>query len=311
MNSQPHMITGAYVDLDGLISFRHRKLKSKTPARSRTRMAGGHRKSRMRGRGMDFAEVRLYQAGDDVRTIDWRVSARKAKTHTKVFEEERERPTLILCDQTQSMFFGSTSRLKSVAAAEASAVLAWHALNLGNRVGGIVLDNDNINAVRPRRSTRTLVRYLNLICNANQNLHRDSLTNESETRFTNALIQLKKTAHNGHQIFIVSDFSAPFELWKPHVLALKRHNDVALILISDPLEAQLPPSNLYAITDGKSRSYLDTSDKNLRQKYADRFRLFEENLESFCMTYGMHYTKLSTAKSAEDSLAAHLINYSG
>lgn len=274
-------------------------------------MAGGHRKSRMRGRGMDFAEVRLYQAGDDIRTIDWRVSARKAKTHTKVFEEERERPTLILCDQTQSMFFGSTSRLKSVAAAEASAVLAWHALNLGNRVGGIVLDNNRTSAVRPRRTTRTLVRYLNLVSTANQELHRASQANQSERHFTNALVQLKKIAHNGHQIFIVSDFKTPFELWKPHILALKRHNDVALILISDPLEASLPPSNHYAITDGRSRSYLDTSNNALRSRYADRFRMFEENLKSFCLGYGIHFTKLATSESAEDSLAGHLINYSG
>ena len=274
-------------------------------------MAGGHRKSRMRGRGMDFAEVRLYQAGDDVRTIDWRVSARKAKTHTKVFEEERERPTLILCDQTQSMFFGSVSRLKSVAAAEAAAVLAWHALNLGNRVGGIVLDNDSISAVRPRRSTRTLVRYLNLVSNANQSLHRDSQANHSETHFTNALLQLKKTAHNGHQIFIVSDFKTPIEYWKPQVLSLKRHNDVALILVSDPMEASLPPANLYAITDGQSRRYLNTGDRNLRTRYSDRFKVFEENLESFCLGYGMHFTKLVTSESAEDSLATHLINYSG
>ncbi len=260
---------------------------------------------------MDFAEVRLYQAGDDVRAIDWRVSARKAKTHTKVFEEERERPTLVLCDQTQSMFFGSTTRLKSVAAAEAAAVLAWHALNLGNRVGGIVLDNSHISAVRPRRSTRTLVRYLNLVSDANQKLNRSTLANHSESHFTNALVQLKKTAHNGHQIFIVSDFSTPIELWKPHVLALKRHNDVALILVSDPLEAQLPPSNLYAITDGQTRSFLDTSDKNLRSRYTDRYRLFEENLEAFCLSYGMHFTKLGTCESAEDGLASHLINYSG
>lgn len=260
---------------------------------------------------MDFAEVRLYQAGDDVRTIDWRVSARKAKTHTKVFEEERERPTLVLCDQTQSMFFGSTSRLKSVAAAEAAAVLSWHALNLGNRVGGVVLDNNDISAVRPRRSTRTLVRYLNLVSEANQSLSRSSQSNDSETHFTNALVQLKKTAHNGHQIFIVSDFSTPLELWKPHVLALRRHNDVALILISDPLEARLPPSNLYAITDGLERSFMDTSDRKLRTVYADRYQMFEEQLEAFCLGYGMHFTKLRTSESAEDGLAAHLINYSG
>lgn len=305
------MITGAYANLEDLISFRHKRARSKTPLRSKTRMAGGHRKSRMRGRGMDFAEVRLYQAGDDVRSIDWRVTARKAKTHTKIFEEERERPTFILCDQTQSLFFGSVCRLKSVAAAEASAVLAWHALNLGNRVGGLVINNESIHAVKPRRSTRTLVRLLNFIAQANQQLNRNSRQLAAENHFSNALLQVKKTAHNGHQIYIVSDFSLPFELWQPQVLALTRHNDVALVMVSDPIEATLPPANLYAISDGKSRSLIDTGDAALRSRYQQRFQSAQEKIENFCLSYGMHFTALSTADAAEECLAIHLMNHSG
>ncbi|MBV1906300.1 MAG: DUF58 domain-containing protein [Pseudomonadales bacterium] len=305
------MILGAYAKLDDLLGFRTRHFGAKTPRRARTRMTGGHRRSKMRGRGMDFAEVRLYQSGDDVRTIDWRVSARKAKTHTKIFEEERERPTLILCDQTQSMFFGSINRLKSVAAAEVSAVLAWHTLNQGNRVGGLVLDNQTIQAIKPRRSVRTLVRFLNLISEANQKLNRNTRQNSAENYFSRALAQLKKTAHNGHQIYIVSDFRTPFDLWKPHMLALSRHNDLTLILISDPLEATLPPANLYAITDGQSRNQIDTGNKQLRDRYQQRYQEFHDQIQSFCQSYGMHFEEISTAEAAEENLANHLINYSG
>ena len=305
------MIKGVYTDLDALLQFRHRKIRSRTPPRMRSRKTGGHRISKMRGRGMDFAEVRLYQAGDDVRNIDWRVTARKAKTHTKVFEEERERPTLILCDQSQSMFFGSAFRLKSVAAAEAASVLAWHALNHGNRVGGLVIDNQSTSVIKPRRSTRTVVRFLTMASTANRKLNQSSRAATASSEFVNALVQTKKIAHNGHQIFIVSDFSTSFDLWRPHILALKRHNDVALVQVTDPLEAELPPANLYAVTDGESRMLLDTGNRQLRTRYANRYQSSIDQIMDFCLDYGIHYTELSTTEAAEDCLSTQLISYAG
>jgi uncharacterized protein (DUF58 family) len=100
-------------------------------------LAGRH-SSKLRGRGLDFEEVRPYIPGDDIRNIDWRVTARTGKTHSKVFTEEKERPTFILLDQTSWMFFGSTRFAKSVSAAQAAALGAFYTIKRGDRTGGII-----------------------------------------------------------------------------------------------------------------------------------------------------------------------------
>ena len=116
--TQPDILTGAYVTADQLLSLRFRPTRALQFAASPiTGIQAGLRLSKQKGRGVDFAEVRQYQPGDDIRSIDWRVTARKNLPHTKVFREERERPALIFVDQSQHMFFGSTQRLKSVEAA--------------------------------------------------------------------------------------------------------------------------------------------------------------------------------------------------
>jgi hypothetical protein len=131
------LLRGAYVELNDLLALRFRPLGESRLAATVVSARGGTRLSRQRGRGIDFSEVRLYQPGDDVRTIDWRVTARKNVPHTKVFREERERLTLIVVDQSQSMFFGSRVRLKSVAAAEFAGLAAWRAIRQNDRVGGV------------------------------------------------------------------------------------------------------------------------------------------------------------------------------
>jgi uncharacterized protein (DUF58 family) len=149
-----HQLRGATVSVEELIALRGVKLPLRTAVSATSGPHGGSRLSRHRGRGVDFAEVRLYQPGDDVRSIDWRVTARKAKPHTKVYREERERPTLIVVDQSRAMFFGSRVRMKSVAAAECAALLAWHSVDAGDRVGGLVYDDVTEYAFKPFRSAR-------------------------------------------------------------------------------------------------------------------------------------------------------------
>src|SRR5580765_590341 len=139
--STHRLLRGAFVNIADLIALRAVPLPIRTNNARASGPHGGSRLSRQRGRGVDFAEVRLYQPGDDVRSIDWRVTARKAKPHTKVYREERERPTLIVVDQSRAMFFGSRVRMKSVAAAECAALLAWHSVDAGDRVGGLVYDD--------------------------------------------------------------------------------------------------------------------------------------------------------------------------
>ena len=129
---------GAYVDVNELIALRFpvRQLKLSRRNRALNALAGPN-KSNFRGRGIDFEEVRNYQAGDDIRTIDWRVTARTGAAHTKLFREERERPVLVVVDQRNSMFFGSQFCFKSVLAAQLGALVAWSALSDNDRVGGL------------------------------------------------------------------------------------------------------------------------------------------------------------------------------
>ena len=146
------MLIGTHATLADLLAFRFEKM---PPTRHRTSIVGhraGTKLSNFKGRGVDLAEVRAYQPGDDVRSIDWRVTARTNKTHTKIFREERERPTLIVIDQTQSMFFGSNTRLKSVCAAEIAARIAWQTVENGDRVGGVVVETAGADQPDARRA---------------------------------------------------------------------------------------------------------------------------------------------------------------
>ncbi len=166
---------GAYTDIRDLIRLRYavRELDSLTLPKSTNPLAG-LLTSNFRGRGTDFAEVRVYQPGDDVRTIDWRVTARTQTPHTKVFQEEKERPVLILVDQSISMFFGSQVAFKSVIAAEAAALIAWTNLDRGDRVGGIVFTENHHREVRPRRSKHSVLRLLHEIHDFNHLLSRQA-----------------------------------------------------------------------------------------------------------------------------------------
>ncbi len=129
--------------------------------------------SRFRGRGIDFAEVRVYQPGDDIRTIDWRVTARTGVAHTKLFQEERERPVLLLVDQSSSMYFGSRVMFKSVLAARTAALLAWAVLERGDRIGGIVFSEHGHREIRPRRNKHAVLRLLNELHGFNQALGKE------------------------------------------------------------------------------------------------------------------------------------------
>lgn len=260
------MLTGAYVTTPDLLALRASSVAKRTRKRASVRQ--GERLSRVRGRGMDFAEVRAYQPGDDVRTIDWRVTARRNKPHTKVFQEERERPTLIVVDQTRALFFGSRMRLKSVAAAEIASRLAWQSLANNDRVGGIVIGNDSLAVHRPLRSSRAVARLLNDIAVCNQQL---TARTPLKQTFRSALPQISQLARSGHRIYLVTDCYALAEADRQRLLKLSRHNEVQGYFIFDPLEGELPPANRYQVEDANKRLQFHSGNKALRHDYRQRF----------------------------------------
>jgi len=306
---------GAYTDIRDLIRLRYavRELDSLTLPKSTNPLAG-LLTSNFRGRGIDFAEVRVYQPGDDVRTIDWRVTARTQTPHTKMFQEEKERPVLILVDQSISMFFGSQVAFKSVVAAEAAALIAWTNLDRGDRVGGIVFNENRHREIRPRRSKHSVLRLLHEINDFNHLLSRQALSAQSnpeqagaagaeniqqnhfagnsfeksdleksymaQNYLAEALRNVRRVAKHGSTIFLVSDYRSLNEQARIHIRQLARHNDIVGIFVSDPLERSLPTPDLYTITDGTRKAKINTANKQYRRSYEDAYDQYVKELRS-------------------------------
>ena len=171
----PELQAGIRTDLKQLIDMRHRVREVQlfsTPGR-RSPLIGLHH-SKLRGRGVDFDQVRVYQPGDDVRTIDWRVTARTQEPHTKLFHEERERPIYLLVEQSRQLFFGSGLMFKSVLAARAAGLIGWAALGHNDRIGGLVFGGQDNHEIKPRRSKQSLLQLLARLARANQALSADT-----------------------------------------------------------------------------------------------------------------------------------------
>ncbi len=262
-----HPARGAYVALEQLIALRFpaRQLKLARRKRALNRITGPN-KSNFRGRGIDFEEVRNYQPGDDIRGIDWRVTARTGEAHTKLFREERERPVIMVIDQRPAMFFGSRHCFKSVLAAHLASLLSWAALDGGDRIGGLVFNHREHSEIRPRRSRRNVLALLSQIESFNASL---PLPQQREDQsFAEMLANLRRIAKPGSDIYLVSDFAgATSEDARRHLFQLSRHAQVTALACHDPLERELPRAGRYAVTDGERRSELDTADQRIRAHY--------------------------------------------
>lgn len=271
-NNQLLAPVGAYSQLDDLIRarFAASHLSLQANRRVLSAMAGPNR-TRFRGRGIDFEEVRNYQPGDDIRTIDWRVTARSGKAHTKLFREERERPTLVVVDQRAAMFFGSQTCFKSVLAAHLAALIAWAGLANGDRVGGLVFGIKGHQEIRPRRSRNAVLHLLNQIDAANHQLTPASITDSDASSFSEVCMELLRIARPGTAVFIISDFADFDEQSNKYLFSLSQHCDLNCLFTFDPLEQQLPDKGWYSITNGQQRFRLNAADRNIRSAHQHYF----------------------------------------
>jgi uncharacterized protein (DUF58 family) len=295
------ILSGPYVQLQDLLALRYRPLTEPLTAPSVVSARGGTRLSKQRGRGIDFSEVRAYQSGDDIRTIDWRVTARKNKPHTKVFREERERLTLVVVDQSQSMFFGSRVRLKSVAAAEFAGLAAWRAIKHNDRVGGLVIGNADVAIHKPYRNLKHLARFLGDLVRLNNALERGAALPE-RAHLQEALLRVRRLARSNHRIYIVSDFHPLGDHWRDSFRALARHNEVIAVRVYDPLERVLPPADRYTVTDGRSRWQFDAGSQRLRTHYEQRFIRHQADFENLCRECAVQPGLLATDEQVQQSV---------
>ncbi len=234
----------------------------------RSQQNGGYL-SHFKGRGMEFDETRLYQHGDDIRTIDWRVTARTGKTHTKLFREEREKPVFISVDNRPAMQFATRGVFKSVQAKKLAALLAWAANMQGDRIGGQLFSNSSCKEIKPQNGKHSVLHFLNTLVLAEQ-------SSDNAFTFTQALARLSQHARPGSLVYLVSDFRGINAQAENYLLKLSEHCHVVLVFVYDPLEKGLPPQGRYRFTDTQKDVVIDTGDKQWLSRYQHHF---EERLQ--------------------------------
>jgi uncharacterized protein (DUF58 family) len=289
-----------YASLRDLIGLQHDAHGfSFLPRHAIQSLLSGRHRSRLRGRGLDFDEVRKYVAGDDVRNIDWRVTARVGTTHTKVFTEERERPVLLVIDQSSSMFFGSRNYLKSVVAAHIAALGAWRTLEVGDRIGGIVFDDQSLDYISPKRDRRSAQRLLQLVATRNQKLEPKSRSGK-ENMLLKSLTQAHQLVTHDFLVIVISDFGRFNDEVMKVIIQLSRHNDVIAAQVSDPVEEKLPDANL-VLGDG---TYQLSVDQKKRSRDAIHRERMEKNqhLRFQMKRFGIPFLKFNTLDTASSQL---------
>jgi len=210
----------------------------------------------MRGRGLNFEEIRKYLPGDDIRTIDWKITARTGETHVRVYTEERDRPAILVVDQRINMFFGSTRALKSVVAAEMAALGAWKVFDAGDRVGAIVFNDEESVEVRPQRSRRTVLNILHQLLGQNRALRADHPVQTNPAALNQALNGVARLAGHDYIVGVLSDFDGADEETTRLITRLAIHNDVVVFLIHDPASRMLPSGVDLVVSDGRLQAEL-------------------------------------------------------
>ncbi|EIK94875.1 hypothetical protein PMM47T1_19191 [Pseudomonas sp. M47T1] len=296
---------GIRISLAEMIEMRHRVREVQlfsTPGQ-RSPLIGLHH-SKLRGRGVDFDQVRVYQAGDDVRSIDWRVTARTQEPHTKLFHEERERPIYILVEQSQRLFFGSGLMFKSVLAAHAAALIGWAALGHNDRIGGLVYGGGEFYEVKPRRSKQSLLQLLNRLVRVNQSLHTD--TPHDDEALSMALRRAREVLRPGSLAFIICDERALSTAAEQQLSLLSRHCDLLLLPLSDPLDHALPAAGLLRFGQRGAQLELDTLNPELRKAYRAQAEARIARWERLAQKLRVLMMPLSTQSEMIEQLRAYL-----
>lgn len=253
--------------------------------------------SHFKGRGMAFAETRLYQPGDDVRRMDWRVTARTGKPHSKIFQEERERPLFISVDYRPTMQFATRGVFKSVQAAKLAGLLAWAAQQQGDRIGGQIFCAEGCLELKPRAGKSALLRFFNALV-------RPKITSSDDNTFEHAMSRLQHHARPGSRVYIISDFRGLTDTAENHLALLSRHCEVVLLHVYDPLESRLPDKGRYRFTDKIRDVIIDSADKKKLYDYQKHFDARRSHLKQLSQKLKLGLCSCSTHQSPLDALAA-------
>lgn len=266
----------------------------------RSGQSGGY-VSRFKGRGMEFEEARIYQPGDDIRSIDWRVTARTGTPHTKVFREERERPVFISVDNRPAMHFATRGVFKSVLAAKIAGLLSWAAQQHGDRIGGQIFTRHDCRELKPKNGKHAVLRFLNaMVCEDDSSINlkdgQKSVAHPIAGTITleQVLARLLQHAHPGSLVYLISDFRGMNEPVENYLAKLSRHCEVVLVFVYDPLESRLPEKGRYRFADDVRDVVIDSGDLQRLQTYQQHFTERLERLEQLAKKMGLGFIQCST-----------------
>jgi uncharacterized protein (DUF58 family) len=304
LSPQPSALDrGVRVNLADLIAMRLHAYRFERATRKRVLGSrGAAHASRLRGRGVDYAESRNYQPGDDLRQMDWRVTARTGRPHTKLFQEERERNVLLVVSHNPSMHFGTRVRFKSVQAARCAALLAWAATMHGDRIGAIGY-GPGLNAeVKPGGGARGALRVLRALSEWDAVVARG----HAVVPLAQALQRAQRLARPGSQVILLGDGFDCDATCEPLLTLLARHCDVSAVLLSDPLEHHAPPPARYALHSESGRVQLDFSTPATRSQWAQWFEGRRAHWIDLLRRRSLGHTVLDTDAEPDSALRALL-----
>jgi len=297
---------GIYVTLSELLKFGYmpKNFNIRPNSAVLTKLSGRHL-SGMRGRGMDFSEMKQYVQGDDTRNMDWKATRRTGKPYIRVYNEERDRNVWLVVSQMNSMFFGSTQRMKSVSAAHTAALMAFKALEMGDRVGAVIYNNEDVKFFKATSSKKNVVQIMTEIERQNHLLNAKNTENQ-KGNLAKSLKILTSLAKHDDLVVLIGDGRALDEETAKHITRINTHNDVISVLVYDPMEEKLTRSSSLFFTDGVETVDVDSSDKQFIEKYTQRLLGRKEAYRQLSRKNALPVLSISTQYPVLDQLYEQL-----
>ncbi|WP_261817570.1 DUF58 domain-containing protein [Vibrio gallicus] len=299
----PQVSNGVTVSVEELSFYRIHGQRWQPPAKSLWSQLNGQHSSSRKGRGMTFSEVRQYQAGDDVRQIDWRVTARTGKVHTKLFTEERERPVVLFIDLTPSMFTGTQLLLKSVQLCHLAALLAWIAIGSKDRVGAIIRCGETLTEIRPSNSKTAVLRLLNRLCD----IHNNALDMVAGLQQPcDPFPSLANLCRKGCELICLGDFATLSKQDITSITQIAAHNRVRAIQIYDPLELGQTQAKGIQVLQGRDQLLsVNLSSSRAKQSIKHAFTHQQQQLNAQLSQYGITLSQVSSGAPLLNQLLKH------
>ena len=323
-NTPPNKDKSAiYVDLNELRRLKYlAKGFSFTPNQPANSALSGKNVSKLRGRGLNFEELRHYRPGDDIRSMDWKVTQRTGKPHIKVFTEERERNVFLAIDQRMTMFFGSSNKMKSVIAAELSALIAWQISDSGDRIGAVIYNDQQTKVIPAKRGRQHVVNLLAEVLKKNHELSIDTSIDQSSKNnahqqvddsesYNKMLATLNKVSSHNGLIILIGDGHGFNDKSTDFIKQLRQHNEVIACHIFDPLEQTLPKMSQMIVSDGVQQIQFSSEKKQVQKNYQDEIARQLDSYVKAAKKYRIPLIEIDTIAPVEQQLRKALGHKAG